>query len=96
MNVCHFIGRLTKDPSLEQLEFSKKCTFTLAVRRNAEKSDFVNCVAWNEQANCLSKYAKKGDRIQITASFHQEKINNIYYVNFDVTGFNFIENKNRE
>lgn len=96
MNVCHFIGRLTKDPELEQLEFGEKCPFTLAVRRNAEKSDFINFVAWNEQAKCLAKYAKKGDRIQITASYHQEKSGDRYYVNFDVTGFNFIENKNRE
>ena len=59
-------GRLTKDIELRRTTSGKTCTsFTLAVNRNKQETDFINCVAWNDVAESLEKYTKKGSLIGI-------------------------------
>lgn len=59
-------GRLTKDIELRRTTSGKTCTsFTLAVNRNKQETDFINCVAWNQEAESLEKYTKKGSLIGI-------------------------------
>lgn len=59
-------GRLTKDIELRRTTSGKVCTsFTLAVNRNKQETDFINCVAWNNWAELLEKYTRKGSQIGV-------------------------------
>lgn len=73
MNKVMFIGRTTKDIELRKLNQNNKyvTTFRLAVDRgfegkNGEKLvDFIPIVAWDKNAELLSKYTKRGSRVSI-------------------------------
>jgi single-strand DNA-binding protein len=71
MNKVILVGNLTKTPELKQTQngilFSN---FTVAVSRRFSKdgqqqTDFINCVAWRQQAEFLCKYFQKGSSIQL-------------------------------
>lgn len=69
MNTCCFTGRLTADLELKQTQNGKSvCSFTLAVARPRVKdtTDFINFVAWNQSAEYLCKYGKKGDMAEVS------------------------------
>lgn len=69
INSCTLVGRITKDPELRKTESNKSVlSFTLACgdKYNKEHTDFINCVAWNQSADYLSKYAVKGNIIGLT------------------------------
>lgn len=75
MNKCVIVGRLTKDVELKTTQSGVSvCSFTVAVNRrfkNAEgnyDADFINCVAWRQQAEFLCKYFEKGSMVGIVGS----------------------------
>jgi len=66
------IGRLTKDPTEHNTQNGHKAVrFTLAVDRNFKdangnkQTDFISVVAWNQTADLIIKYCKKGKEIAI-------------------------------
>ena len=71
-------GRLTADPELKTTTNGNVVTsFSIAVTRRFAKSsdgqsnqqsDFINCVAWRQQAEFITRYFKKGSSICITGS----------------------------
>ena len=69
MNSVNITGRLTGDIELKATQSGVSvCGFTVAVDRPAvkDKIDFIDCVAWRQKAEFLSKYFHKGDGIEIT------------------------------
>ncbi|HOA54366.1 MAG: single-stranded DNA-binding protein [Acetivibrionales bacterium] len=76
MNKVILMGRLTRDPELRYTAASNipRCTFTLAVDRRFSKpgeekqADFINIVAWRNQAEFCSKYFTKGMRVAVVGS----------------------------
>jgi single-strand DNA-binding protein len=75
MNKVILIGRLTKDPELRKTPTDVSvCQFTIAVNRafqqqNGERqADFINCIAWRNQAENLAKYIKKGGQVAVDGS----------------------------
>lgn len=63
LNRIDIMGRMTKDPELRRTNSGKAVTsFTLAVDRDFEKGkvDFIDCVAWGNTAEFVSKYFAKG------------------------------------
>lgn len=75
MNKAILIGRLTKKPELKSTASGVSvATFTVAVNRrfkNADgnyDADFINCVAWRQQAEFLCKFFDKGSQIGIVGS----------------------------
>lgn len=69
MNSVNITGRLTGDIELKTTQNGVSvCGFTVAVDRPAvsDKTDFIDCVAWRQKAEFLSKYFFKGDGIEIT------------------------------
>ena len=66
------MGRLTADPEVRQTpNATSVCSFTIAVDRysNGErKADFINCVAWRQNAENIAKFFKKGGLIAINGS----------------------------
>ena len=68
-------GRLTADPELKKTQNGdiSVCSFTIAVNRRARaneqpQADFINCVAWRQQAEFLSKYFRKGSSVCVVGS----------------------------
>ena len=68
LNHITIMGRLTRDPELRHTGSGTPCaSFTVAVDRdfgkneNGEKeTDFIDCVAWRNTAEFVSKYFSKG------------------------------------
>ena len=75
MNKVILVGRLTKDPELRATTSGTAvCSFTVACDRKfvkqgeERKADFINCIAWRQSGEAISKYFKKGDRIALDGS----------------------------
>ena len=81
LNYIAIMGRLTRDPELRRTGSGVAVTsFTLAVDRDfankesgEKETDFIDCVAWRNTGEFVSKYFKKGSmavvsgRLQIRA-----------------------------
>lgn len=61
MNSVQIMGRLTKEPDV-RIGQKKIARFTLAVKRDKETSDFINCVAFDKTADFAERYLRKGKR----------------------------------
>lgn len=67
-------GRLTADVELKNTQSGLSvCSFSLAVNRKFQKEgeqqvDFINCVAWRNTAEFISKYFKKGSSLCIVGN----------------------------
>jgi len=68
LNKCIIQGRLTNDVELRYTKNNKAvATFTLAVdRRNKDEgTDFINCIAWTQTGEFITKYFTKGSEMLI-------------------------------
>lgn len=71
MNHIIISGNLVADVEYRQTQSGvSMATFRVAVQRPYKRdvTDFIPCVAWKSQADFLSKYAGKGDRIAVSGS----------------------------
>ena len=75
LNVVAIQGRLTHDPELKTTPNGVNvCSFRIAVDRSftrqgeERKADFIDIVAWRQQAEFVSKYFQKGSLIAIEGS----------------------------
>ena len=75
LNRVILMGRLTADPELKQTPNGiSVVSFSLAVDRNfaskgAERqTDFINCVAWRQTAEFISRYFAKGRLMAVEGS----------------------------
>ena len=75
LNRVILMGRLTADPELKQTPNGiSVVSFSLAVDRNftsrgAERqTDFINCVAWRQTAEFISRYFGKGRMMAVEGS----------------------------
>ncbi len=74
LNHITIMGRLTRDPELRRTGSGVAvASFTVAVDRdfgkneNGEKeTDFIDCVAWRNTAEFVSKYASKGRMVAVS------------------------------
>ncbi|MDL2288644.1 single-stranded DNA-binding protein [Oscillospiraceae bacterium OttesenSCG-928-F05] len=80
LNKIILMGRLTADPELRSTQSDiPVANFTLAVERNytneSEKrdSDFIDCVAWRNNAEFVSKWFKKGQLVAVVGSLEIRK-----------------------
>lgn len=76
MNSINLLGRLTQDPTITYTKGDDPvavCRFSVAVRRNQEVTDFINCVAFAGTAEMIEKYFKKGHLIGVTGALHIDK-----------------------
>lgn len=68
-NVAVVSGNLVATPELRVTNSNTPvCSFTVAVRRPKVKdvTDFIDCVAWRQTAEFISKYFQKGSAIEVT------------------------------
>ncbi len=108
MNLVVLIGRTTTDLELKETDNNRKYTqFTIAVDNGKDKegnkreSDFINCVAWENNAEILSKFVKKGHKINIEGRFRTDKYTtengeNRYKSYVLVNRFEFLESKPKD
>ena len=75
LNKVILMGRFTRDPELRSTpQGISTCAFSVAVDRNfvrpgeERKADFINCVAWRQTAEFISKYFKKGNMVALEGS----------------------------
>ncbi len=72
-NKVILVGNMTADPELKQTTAGTSiCSFSIAVNRRFTKAeqgqptvDFINIVAWRQQAEFVSRYFKKGNPILV-------------------------------
>lgn len=70
MNMVFLTGRLVRDPELRQSKNGKAvCTFTLAVQETKDKANFINCVAWEKNAENINHFFMKGNPILVIGSW---------------------------
>ena len=75
LNKVILMGRFTRDVELKSTpQGVSTCSFSLAVDRDyvregeERKADFINCVAWRNTAEFISKYFRKGSMAAIEGS----------------------------
>ena len=79
LNIAVIMGRLTAEPELKTTQNGiSVCSFTVAVERNysnggERQTDFINCVAWRQTAEFISRYFHKGSMIAINGSIQQRQ-----------------------
>ena len=76
MNKVIIKGRLTATPELKKTATDIYVTdFSVAVNRrfNKEQTDFINCQAWRQTAEFITKYFTKGQEILVVGELHIEK-----------------------
>ncbi len=79
LNVVAIMGRLTRDPELKTTQSGVNvCRFSIAcdrsfVRQGEErKADFIDIVAWRQQADFVCKYFGKGSLIAVDGRLQTE------------------------
>lgn len=104
MNKVILIGRVTKDIELKATNSGKYvASFTLAVNRDYKNADgnydadFINCVAFGQQAETISKYVNKGDKFGVTGKLntrtYEKNGSKVYITEVIVDGFEFLKSK---
>ena len=76
LNKVILMGHMTADPELKQTSSGiSVCSFSIGVNRRYTRGDqgqqtvdFLNIVAWRQQAEFVSRYFKKGSSIVICGS----------------------------
>ena len=82
MNKAILVGRLTADPELKSTPNGVNvCSFSVAVDRRfvrageERKADFINCVAWRQTAEFISRVFYKGRMIGLVGSIQTRTYN---------------------
>lgn len=75
LNVSAIVGRICNDIEVRKTPSDVSvCRFTVAVDRNYTKqgeqrqADFIDCVAWRNDAEFVGKYFSKGQQIAVQGS----------------------------
>ena len=78
INNIVLMGRITKELELKQTQSGKHVlSFTIAVDSNYKQQDgtyktnFINCVAWEQKADFIARYFGKGAMIAIIGELNQ-------------------------
>lgn len=81
LNHIVIMGRLTRDPELRTTQSGVSVTsFTVAVDRDfggrdggERQTDFIDCVAWRQTGEFVSKYFHKGSMIVVSGRLQSRK-----------------------
>ena len=73
MNKVFLIGNLTKEPEIRSTPAGKKlASFSLAINDGKNPTtgqdivQYFNCTAWEQKADVIEKYVKKGHKVCVT------------------------------
>jgi len=99
MNNVILIGRLTKEPELNETKGGLSvCKFTLAVNRmkKDDPTDFINCVSFGKTAELIANYVRKGKKLGVvgriqTGKYTNKEGNVVYTTDILVNQIEFLE-----
>lgn len=102
MNLIVLKGRLVADPEVKKVGANQTtlCEFCVATERRFEKdkTDFINCQAWNNTGEFIGKYFGKGKEIALAGELHIDKYEkdgeNRYLTRVKVDNVEFCGSKN--
>lgn len=104
MNKVILVGRIVKDPVVNENGGTKTAKFSIAVQRDFKnkdgkyEADFPNCTAFGKTADLISTYFHKGSQIGIdgrisTGSYTNKEGNKVYTTEVLVKSVEFIGSK---
>ena len=103
MNKVLLTGRITKVPELNEYNNSKFLSFVLAVNRPAkeQQADFIQCKAFNHNAEFISKYCEKGTLILVdgrlqTGQYQNQQGQTVYTTDIVVDRVEIMSSKSQE
>lgn len=95
MNKVTLMGRITHELEIQKFKETQVLKFSLAVRRDKDKTDFINCIAFNKTAETIEKFFKKGSLIivggKIQTGSYEKDNRKIYTFDVNVNEFYFCE-----
>ena len=107
INRVILVGRLTKDPELRKTpNGASVLTYTIACNRRSQQpgqpdADFIQCVAWNKQADLMAQYLHKGSLIGVdgriqTRNYDNQQGQRVYVTEVITDSVQFLEPKNSQ
>ena len=79
MNLVIVSGNLTRDPEMRYTPTGKAVTeFSIALNEGSgEKrtTEYIDCVAWEKQAELVAEYCRKGRKVLVTGSYTTDSWN---------------------
>lgn len=105
MNKVFLVGNITADPTPKTTNTGKTVVnFSVACNdrvQGKEVSSFFNCVAWNNQANYIASYVKKGDTVAIDGklskrSYVNKEGRNVYITEIVVDSIKTIVKRSKQ
>lgn len=72
MNSVNIFGRLTDTPVLKDVNGTPITNFTVAVNRG-DSATFVPVTAFSKQAELITKFLQKGDRLVVEGTLYSSK-----------------------
>lgn len=70
MNSVNLIGRLTKDPELQERGGTTVCEMRLAVDNRGHEPTYVDVVTFDAQAIACAEYLSKGRQVGVEGRLH--------------------------
>ena len=72
INRVVLVGRITSDPEVQQtntgipyVRFSLACNRPFKNQSGERQADFINCIAWRNQADFMRNYVRKGNMVGV-------------------------------
>ena len=72
INRVVLVGRITRDPETQQtntgipyVRFSLACNRPFKDQNGERQADFINCIAWRNQAEFLRNFVRKGNQLAV-------------------------------
>lgn len=97
MNKVTLIGRIGNDLELKEISNDVKLVnFSIATNdgtKDKPKTNWHNCTAFNNTAENLVKYQKKGSLIYVEGTLNYSKKEDKYYTGISVSKVEFLDSK---
>ena len=99
MNIVILMGRMVRNPELKYTSSGKAyASFTLAVQKNKNEAEFIDCTAWEKTAETIAEYFKKGSKIliqgRLSVSDYEKNGEKRRFTRVLANSFEFVESKN--
>ena len=78
LNQTILVGRIVKEVEVKEVDNRKVAYVTLAVQRSYKneegvyETDFVPCTLWNQMAENVAEYCRKGDLVGVKGRIQNE------------------------
>lgn len=81
MNQVTLIGRITRNLVLRETSTGKNYVFfSIAINDMNNKTDYINCIAWNRVAENMTKFVGKGSLVAVSGRLTTRKDNRDQYI----------------